>query len=49
MFGILKYVFVLTLGVYLGFQLSLMSQRSACDAAGGAWTGQVCEMPAETG
>lgn len=42
MFKILKFIFVLTIGVYLGFQLSLMSMRANCTANEGTWADSVC-------
>lgn len=45
MFRILKFLFVLTIGVYLGFQLSLMIMRSNCTANEGTWADSVCVVP----
>ena len=42
MFGLLKFVFVLVIGIYLGFQGNMMLMRSECGAGEGQWTGTIC-------
>ncbi|MEQ6249115.1 hypothetical protein ABMC89_09515 [Sulfitobacter sp. HNIBRBA3233] len=42
MFGLLKFLFVLVIGVYLGFQANMMLMRSECAAGEGQWTGTIC-------
>lgn len=44
MFKVLRVVFILTIGLYIGFQLSMVAMRSQCDAAGGDWTGRMCVL-----
>lgn len=45
MFKLLRLVFVLTIGIYLGFQLSMLSMGSNCTESGGTWTGTFCIAP----
>ncbi|QUJ75799.1 hypothetical protein KDD17_12710 [Sulfitobacter albidus] len=42
MFRLLKFLFVLVIGIYLGFQGNLMLMRAECSNAGGDWSGTVC-------
>lgn len=42
MFRLLRMVFFIVIGIYIGFQLSLMNMRGQCANASGYWTGAVC-------
>ncbi|MFK7836017.1 MAG: hypothetical protein AB8B60_07345 [Sulfitobacter sp.] len=44
MFRLLKVVFLLVVGAYIGFQISLYAMRSECAAQTGVWTGSVCNV-----
>lgn len=45
MFKLLRFIFVLTIGIYLGFQISMWSMGSNCVASGGTWSGAFCISP----
>ncbi len=42
MFGLLKFLTALSIGVALGFHLSGMLMRAECSAGEGEWTGTIC-------
>ncbi|MEP5729023.1 MAG: hypothetical protein ABJL67_06585 [Sulfitobacter sp.] len=42
MFRVLRLVFLLSVGAYLGFQASLFTMRAECNRLAGTWTGNLC-------
>jgi len=47
MFRLIRLIFLLTLGVILGFKIKETQMTSNCAAADGTWTGTIC-MKADT-